>query len=176
MICPERRQPGSLTGSATKAMSLLVTDQIQWRTSAPALSLGRPGIRGLDWDRRSAARLTNATFYLYATFHSNDTSLIFNTTRSLWHTLRRIQGEIRHNSLRSAFGTYSGFSLSPAPLSARGVYQFPKGNWRFKSSRSKLSHMRNIFSTKCTNLEHPPQRQVHLKLESRLDRDSRLLH
>ena len=126
MICPERRQPGSLTGSATKAMSLLVTDQIQWRTSAPALSLGRPGIRGLDWDRRSAARLTNATFYLYATFHSNDTSLIFNTTRSLWHTLRRIQGEIRHNSLRSAFGTYSGFSLSPAERVQEGCISFQK--------------------------------------------------
>jgi len=34
-------------------------------------------------------------------------------------TLRRIQGEIRHNSLRSVpprRDTYSGFSLSPAPL------------------------------------------------------------
>ena len=48
-----------------------------------------------------------------------------------WRTLRRIQGEIRHNSLRSAFGTYSVFSLSPASLSTRGIYQFPKGNWFF---------------------------------------------
>jgi hypothetical protein len=52
-----------------------------------------------------------------------------NRNASGWHTLRRVQGENRHNSLRSAFGTYSVFSLSPAPLSAGGVYQFPEGNW-----------------------------------------------
>jgi len=46
-------------------------------------------------------------------------------------TLRSGQGRIRHNSLRSAFGTYSGSSLTFATRSGRGNYHFSAGKVAF---------------------------------------------
>src|SRR5579862_994981 len=54
-------------------------------------------------------------------------------------TFRCGQGRIRHNSLRSAFGTYSGSSLTSAARSGRGAYHFSEGKCFFTKAFKKAT-------------------------------------
>lgn len=106
VVCGIYSMPGLIARAILEREQLILSSlffsALFQRKSNSSLSLCNSFSNSFRWDSSS----TNNSFWFFA---------VFSETFGCW-----LQVEIRHNSLRSAFGTYSVFSLHSASYSLSG--------------------------------------------------------